>query len=152
MKSSRLVVGVVFLLFSIILILVFSPHVSMKSHGYGEWWLFYLVAFALILSICIFCKFLVGREKGILEWLGKNSLTIMCIHEPIKRILLFLISKVSGLEIITLRTSIVYSLGLIVLLIILLTPIVIAINRYIPWVIGNRKVSVDTKQLANQPN
>lgn len=131
-------IGTLFFL-SIILILIFQPHVSMKRHVYGEWWLFYLVAFCIILSLCVFSRYLVNREKGILKWLGKNSLAIMCIHEPVKRILLVVVSKLSGMDVATLRESVIISISITILLMLLLVPVIIGINRYIPFILGKEK-------------
>ena len=126
-------------LLAIILIYFFAPQVSMKAHKYGEWWLFYLVAFSLIWAICSFCKYLVGKDLHILEWLGRNSLAIMCIHEPVKRVLLVIISNLSGMEITVIRKSEIFSLGITFLCVLLLAPIVICVNKYFPFLLGKER-------------
>lgn len=127
------------LLISIVIILFFKPHVDMRTHNYGEWWLFYIVAFAMIFTIVVFSKYLVGREYALLSWLGRNSLAIMCIHEPVKRILLVIVSKLGGCEVSVLRESVWISIGITILLVILLTPVILFINKYIPCVMGKIK-------------
>lgn len=135
-QISSPIMGGVFLLSSISLIMFFNPHVDMRTHSYGSWWLFYAVAILLIFSLCTFSRYIVGRDLGILEWLGRNSLAIMCIHEPIKRILLVGVSKLTGMETFVLRESITISLGITFLLILLLIPVIIGINKYSPWMVG----------------
>ena len=138
-QISSPIMGGVFLLLSISLIMFFNPHVDMRTHSYGSWWLFYAVAILLIFSLCTFSRYLVGRDWGILEWLGRNSLAIMCIHEPIKRILLVGVSKLTGIEVVLLRESEFLSLGITFLLILLLIPIVVGINKCIPWTVGKKQ-------------
>lgn len=70
---------------------------------------------------------------------GENLLAIMCIHEPIKRFLLVVISELIGIEIVEIRESTIISIGITILLMLLLTPIVFSINRYIPFVLGKGK-------------
>ena len=137
-QISSPIMGGVFLLLSISLIMFFNPHVDMRTHSYGSWWLFYAVAILLIFSLCTFSRCLVGRDWGILEWLGRNSLAIMCIHEPIKRILLVGMSKLTGMDSFVLRESITISLGVTFLLILLLVPVIIGIYKYSPWVVGKK--------------
>lgn len=115
---------------------IFKPHVDMRTHEIGEWWLFYSVALTLISTLIIFSKYLVGRDYNILQWLGRNSLAIMCMHEPIKRIMLVVLSKCSGLEVSTIRESIIMSIVITVSVVAILIPIIMAINKYIPYVVG----------------
>lgn len=69
---------------------------------------------AILGSLIIFCiSYLINNLSvvgGQISYLGKNSLIIMCIHEPIKRVLLVVLSKVSSLPIEELRGNILLSI------------------------------------------
>lgn len=73
---------------------------------------------------------------GQISYLGKNSLIIMCIHEPIKRVLLVVLSKVSSLPIEELRGNILLSIICVCILLLICVPIVNVINKKIAWMIG----------------
>ena len=73
---------------------------------------------------------------GQISYLGKNSLIIMCIHEPIKRVLLVVFSKVSSLPIEDLRGNILLSIICVCILLLICVPIVNVINKKIAWMIG----------------
>lgn len=110
----------------------------MRVHEYGSWWLFYSVALGLILTVVVFSKMLVGRDVGILQWLGRNSLIIMCVHEPIKRILLKVFAMVTNMEISDIRQSAVLSIIITVLVIATCVPAVMMMRRFTPWLIGKK--------------
>ena len=118
------------------LVWIFRPSVDMRIHNYGLWWQFYGVAIGLILSMVIFSRMLVGREQGVLQWIGRNSLAIMCIHEPIKRILLKISSIVSNMEISDIRQSIMISIIVTGMVVVTCLPIVLFMRKYTPWCIG----------------
>lgn len=135
-KALNIVVGGgIFLLLGYVIIYFINPHVDMRIHETGDWWSFYSIAFAFIFALCIFSKLLVGKDK-VFEWLGRNSLTIMCIHEPLKRIILVVVSRISGLEISIIRSSVLMSLLCTCFLIMLLFPLVKGINKYVPIAVG----------------
>ena len=73
---------------------------------------------------------------GQISYLGKNSLIIMCIHEPIKRVFLVVLSKVSSLPIEDLRGNILLSIICVCILLLICVPIVNVINKKIAWMIG----------------
>lgn len=73
---------------------------------------------------------------GHISYLGKNSLIIMCIHEPIKRVLLVVLSKVSSLPIDDLRGNILLSIICVFILLMVCVPVVNVINKRLAWIIG----------------
>lgn len=98
--------------------------------------MFYAVAIGLIASMAICSRILVGKDHGILQWLGRNSLAVMCIHEPLKRILLKISAVISNIEIGDIRQSVVLSVLVTVLVIATCLPIVMLMRRYTPLFIG----------------
>lgn len=107
---------------------------SSYSNGYGA---FFLVA--IICIMCLFALFVKIRSRkfiSILTWLGVNSLIIMCLHEPLKRIIIVVFSKLLGMETEAVRESIVLSIIMSCLIIVILIPVCMFINRKCKWVLG----------------
>ena len=103
--------------------------VNMATCKYGEIWKFeiesYLGIFSLVfLSICLSCLFKVKW----LEWIGKNTITIFAIHQPILRILRFIGSKVFTSFPIETNYAIAVSTDMCVLL--LLLPLIWCYNSF----------------------
>lgn len=115
---------------------------GMLNHQYGNIFLFMLGTLSgitLIMMITSIISKYTKSLKDMLEFVGKNSITIMCVHEPIKRVIIRLTSIVFKIAEITLRTKILPS-ALITLVVILLTiPIIYMINKYFPFLIGKKK-------------
>lgn len=67
---------------------------NMDNLRFTYYTVFYIAATVGTYTVYLFsnklCKF---KISSIIEWIGKNSLYIMCIHEPIKRIVIALYSK-----------------------------------------------------------
>lgn len=76
------------------------------------------------------------KENKVIEWIGRNSLIIMCCHEPIKRIILMIFARGTGQEIEAVRCSFVQSLLVTLVIIACLFPVVYAINRWGRFLIG----------------
>lgn len=65
-----------------------NPGVSMWSNSYGKNYLFFMLG-GIIGSVWLVfvCKWFVTRNT-FLQFLGQNTITILAVHEPIKRIVL----------------------------------------------------------------
>ena len=74
------------------------------------------------------------KEKTILinviEYIGTNTLIILCVHDPVKRAVIFVFSKISGLSISLIREDITYSLLCSVIVLALMFPIIWLYKRY----------------------
>jgi fucose 4-O-acetylase-like acetyltransferase len=126
---------------SIIAIVHFlHPRVNMMEHAFFDYKFFYIISVSLILLVIIIAKYLMLFRLGELTWLGKNSLIIMCLHEPLKRIVLKL-SSFSGVDINCIRASFFGSCVIVMLTILLLVPIVLAMNKYVPFLVGKKKLT-----------
>lgn len=108
----------------------------MMGHSYGCWWIFYLIASSLIVSVLIVCYFISKSKSSFLSWLGKNSLIIMCLHGPVYRVVLKISSIISGYEILVIRDLLLLSVIISLVTIIILLPIIFFINKKIPFVLG----------------
>ena len=87
---------------------------------------FYILAFCL-------------QKNIILSWLGKNSLAIMLIHEPIKRVLIKLYSIVLNIPMDILRESILNSIIMATMTILISIPLVSLLNNKFPCLLGKKK-------------
>ncbi len=77
-----------------------------------------------------------GHAGGVITYFGRNSLIVMCIHEPIKRVLLVVLSKVTAIPVETLRGDVCLSILCTVLLMTVCVPFIWGINKRLPWMIG----------------
>ena len=94
------------------------------------------VAIAVLPSVVYPQTVVLGQAGGGISFLGKNSLIIMCIHEPIKRVLLVILSKVTSLPIDNLRGNILLSIICVLVLLLVCVPIINIINKKLAWMIG----------------
>ena len=100
-----------------------------------------LFMIALWATCCVGLLSYAIKKNRMLSWLGSNSLAIMLIHEPVKRIVIKIYSMVINIPIDILRESILQSLIITSLVIILLIPIVLFINKYTPFLLGKKQYS-----------
>ena len=73
-----------------------------------------------------------------LQALGSMSLLIMCIHEPVKRVLLKIAEIILGIEIAELRTGIISCIVMTAITLLFCIPPALLIRRFFPWFIGKR--------------
>lgn len=71
----------------------FNENISIWSNKYGNYILFLLGGLFGTLFIFVFAKWIIKSNK-VIEWYGNNSLLILATHEPIKRIILFLVERI----------------------------------------------------------
>lgn len=110
---------------------------DMNNNTYSNYILFYILAF-----IGIAFTFTVSNtlNLSILRFIGVNSLIIMCIHEPIKRILIKIVSVVTKIDINILRQEFIW-IGICSILLLLITfTAVYIINKYLPFMIGKKLI------------
>lgn len=117
-------------------LLFINPHVDMRAHSFPELWIFYPVALSFIYLTIKICGIISHYECAFFQWMGRNSLLIMCIHDPLKRIVLKLTSVISGVDISVIRESVVASFLLVIIIVSLIIPVVFIVNRHMPFIIG----------------
>lgn len=117
-----------------IVIYIYRPNNDMRMNIYGMgYFLFVVLSFVGIYFI--YCLSTLLRFQFLL-FLGMNSLLIMLLHEPIKRIVIKIVSLLLSLDVEITRSS----LGLILLctglVISIQIPIVIFINKHLRFLLG----------------
>lgn len=74
-----------------------------------------------------------------LMFLGKNSLLIMCLHEPVKRIVIKVASSLARMDTDMLRHNLAMSILVTSAVVVILLPCIYAANRWMPWIVGKKK-------------
>lgn len=119
-----------------IIYLLTDIRIDMRAHELNGGW-FYVLAIMGSVSTLSLCRLL---EKtwlvNVFSYLGRNSLIIMCLHEPLKRIVIKGCSVVTGLDTGVLREETLPSLLIVAVIVIILLPCVYAINRWMPLLAG----------------
>lgn len=115
--------------------------VDMNSLILGNYFLYYIAAINGMSFLYLICKKI--KKCNWLEFLGKNSLIIMCIHDPIKRIVIKVVSIISKIPTDVLRNSIIGSFICLVVLMPILILAIYIINNYLPFIIGRSKIQKD---------
>lgn len=104
---------------------------SSYAFGYG---MYFTIAVSAI--VCCFVLASIIRKRNWLIWLGVNSLAIMCMHEPLKRILIVIVSKMVHMPTEMARESVIFSVVVSVVIIAMLIPACKVINKKFKWVLG----------------
>ena len=101
----------------------------------GVMW--FVTAFAGIAGLSVI-SMLLERVK-VLQYIGRISLVILCIHGPIYRVLCKLISIPLGRSTEEVRSSVILTLAVVVVTIALCALVYEILNRIAPWIIGEKK-------------
>lgn len=131
------VMGGVCLLAFILLFILQNPHTDMAQNIIPKE--FYLMA--ILGSLCVITlsseidRFKI-RGGQCLAYLGRNSLIIMCVHEPLKRIILMVLSKIVSMPTDIIRNEIGMSIVTTLIVMAVCIPIIEIINRKLSWTIG----------------
>ncbi len=110
--------------------------VNMNVIKYGNFFSFYLLAFAGIFTFVYLSKRIISSK--VLEYYGRNSLIILALHFPLKDVLIKLVIIILGVDIEYIHYNTGFALGLTVLSLILLVPVIYVINSYFPFLLGKK--------------
>lgn len=113
---------------------------NMKSGVIPAPWFLYTIPVLGTACVYYFSTLLnhVPKANELFIWLGQNSLLIMCLHEPIKRIVIKICAVVMHCDTTTLRECDFASLIMAVITVAICVPFVLAISKWLPWIIGKR--------------
>ena len=95
---------------------------------------------SLMLCIAIDCR--------LLQFLGRVSLTIMCVHEPAKRALIFVMAKILGTNTDALRANLVYAMLVTVVTVAICVAVHLIMDRFTPMLIGSSRHSLASQGKA----
>lgn len=133
-KILLVFVGVGVVILFRLLILLFNPTCGEPNTLV----LFYLFACLGSVFVVILSYMMTPIEHNVLQYLGRNSLIIMCIHEPIKRVVIVFMQIISGVNADIMRLDNLYCLICMILTVIICIPFIYIINRYLPFLIGKK--------------
>lgn len=95
---------------------------------------------SLMLCVAIDCR--------LLQFLGRASLTIMCVHEPVKRVLIFVMAKILGMNTDALRANLVYAMLVTVVTVAICVAVHLIMDRFTPMLIGSSRHSLASQGKA----
>lgn len=112
--------------------------VVMADNVYGNYLYFYIAAILGITNVVILAIFL--RKNIVLSYLGQNSLIILALHFPIKRVVTSFTSKVLNIPLAQVKESFWLSGIDTVITILILLPFIYFIRRRLSFMLGKRFV------------
>lgn len=92
-----------------------------------------MLGFASSLMLCV------AIDCRLLQFLGRASLTIMCVHEPVKRVLIFVMAKILGMNTDALRANLVYAMLVTVVTVAICVAVHLIMDRFAPVLIGSSR-------------
>ena len=127
-----------------ILVVRQNGDVSMLTHKYNMHILYVFGALSgsialLIVSKCLAQLATKCRFITLVTHIGKNTLGIMVIHEPIKRVVIKLFAILTRIQVDTIRTNIVLSIVITIVTIGIIIPILQLIKKFVPQALGEYK-------------
>lgn len=136
--ALNLVAAVVLTAVFVAIALTCDLRVDMRCGIVPPFYSFY--GMAILGSLIVFAVSLVLEKfrmvGGVISYFGRNSLIVMCIHEPLKRVLLVVLSKVTAIPVETLRGDVCLSILCTLVLMAVCVPFIWGINKRLPWMIG----------------
>lgn len=114
-----------------------NGQVDMNNGVYSNYFLYFISAFSGIGSIYLISTLF--KFKGI-SFLGINSLIIMCVHEPIKRIVIKIMEILTKINSDIIRNNIVGIFTCSIVTLICILPIIYIVNKYLPFVVGKKHI------------
>lgn len=108
--------------------------IGMASVIYGNVVLFIIAAVSGSVAVIEIAQII--KSNTLLEFLGKNSIIIMCIHEPIRRIVIKAFSILIRVDVVTIRNNVFYSILVCMIVILIVCPACIIIRNKMKWMLG----------------
>lgn len=96
---------------------------------------------SLMLCVAIDCR--------LLQFLGRASLTIMCVHEPVKRALIFVMAKILGMNTGALRANLACAMLVTVVTVAICVAVHLIMDRFAPMLIGSSRHNLASQGKAS---
>lgn len=139
-KTTNMVLVIVLTIIVIILSMI-EQSTNMNNLIINNYIIFYFTAI-----IGFFIVYLVSNQTKLktLQSIGKNSLYIMCIHEPIKRIVIAVYSKIIGIEGDIIRKNVIHIMIMLILVSLVTMLIIYLFKKFansLQEKLNNRRIS-----------
>lgn len=115
----------------------FSTNIDMNNLQFPFYICLYILPIVGFFMIYIIST--VIKQNKILQYLGNNTLIIMGVHEPIKRIIIELLHRIFKIQTEILRVNFIWIILTTIVLLLVCLPIIYIINNYLPFLIGRKK-------------
>lgn len=116
-KYILLLLSILFLIIQILWLGKENKPLLFLTMYYGQDIIYGLVSILMVFSLSMFLK-----QNLVFEYLGKNSLVIFALQEPIYRAVIYLYSRLLHLDVEIVRTNLLYSFSIGVTAILIITP------------------------------
>ena len=117
-----------------------NGRVDLNTVVFHNYFLFYGAAFGGLLSV-YFLSRLIGRCRP-LSFLGMSTMVIMCLHEPVKRLVIGVAVYITGYPMQTVRDNVWGALACTAITLALLIPFILLADSYLPFLNGRRRQNV----------
>ncbi len=109
---------------------LFSPNIKYIFHFYAI--ALYIIAFSIVVTKYSEPYLLkVNVISKCISFIGTNTLIILCLHDPLKRTVIFIYAKLTETSMIDIRSNLLSSLYCVIIIFILLIPMIIIYDKYI---------------------
>ncbi|NOW21735.1 hypothetical protein [Clostridium butyricum] len=105
----------------------------MNNGVYSNYLLYFISSFSGIACIYLFSTLI---NCKILSFLGVNSLIIMCVHEPLKRIIIKILSVITKTDLGLIRNGIISIFICTSIILLCILPLIYMFNKFLPVVVG----------------
>lgn len=139
--SSALILSIIFHLL--------NGRINMARNVYGNYFYYYLGAFLGII-LCIIISQRIGKNC-VLEFLGKNSLIILCFHFFGSSISRAVVRFVLGIPVKETINSVPWGIYYTISSVLFILPIIFVINKYLPFIMGKSQKGSATKKVVHAP-
>ena len=78
--------------------------------------------------------------SGLLEYLGRSAIVILCFHGPIYRVVIKAVSVVFNLDTENVRENLLLALLIVSITMVVCSIIYQLVDRFFPWMIGKKSV------------
>ncbi|MDF2647185.1 MAG: hypothetical protein K0Q73_2990 [Paenibacillus sp.] len=146
LTSTHEYIFIILLLIINVIAAFINKPVDMNFLILGNYFLYYIAGISGSLFLYLVSKKI--KSGNWLTFLGKNTLIIMCIHDPIKRIVVKIVSAVSHIPADTLRQSTWGSMICLIVLMLILVPAIHIINKYMPFLLGKKYTIVKEPKVS----
>lgn len=133
--SRTVVIGCSCAILFVVLYILLQPHTNMVDNVISnEFYIMAILGSMSVITLSIILHKI--KFRGGIAYLGRNSLIVMCVHEPLKRIILQIMSKVLSMPTGFVRDEIGMSILATCITVVVCIPIIEIINRRFSWMIG----------------
>lgn len=133
--NNNIAIGLFTIIIAFICVIIFNVIGNMKGNFYSHsYFVFFICALFIVFGLYLSVSGI--KHQIVFQWLGMNSLCIMLIHEPIRRIITKCYSIFFSLNVDYVRESTIHSILLLLATILVVSLFTMLINKYAKILLG----------------